>query len=160
MSRTARHPASRVRAFLAAAAAVGLLAACGGDDDPAADSAPTTSAAAEPGGGSGDSAFCDAAAGIDQRVDSALSDLDDDDPSVEDAFRQIAVELREIEAPEAIADDWEALAGGLDRMADAFADLDITDSGSLAALDDAETELSEASSNVEDYLRDECGIEP
>ncbi len=54
----------------------------------------------------------------------ALSDPEGDDPSVPDAFRQIATELRGIDAPDAIRSNWEAMAAGLDRMADAFADVD------------------------------------
>ena len=104
--------------------------------------------------------FCTQAAGIDERVDTALSDLEADDPSVAEAFGQVATELRGIEPPEAIASDWEALAGGLDDMATAFADFDLTDPDTLAALEAAEGELTSASDNVETYLRDECGIEP
>jgi len=137
------------------------VTACGGDDgDAAAGSpAPTSAAASDATGAtSGSADFCAQAEGIDQRVDSALSDLEGDDPSVADAFRQIATELRAITAPEAIADDWASMAAGLDRMADAFADLDLTDVDSLEALDRAEGNLTEAGSRVDDYLSDECGI--
>jgi hypothetical protein len=50
------------------------------------------------------------------------------------------------------------MSAGLDRMADAFADLDITDLDSLDALDQAEGNLTEAGDNVDQYLSDECGI--
>jgi hypothetical protein len=114
-------------------------------------------------GGDGGSGRCGRllrpAAGIDQRVDAALSDLEGDDPSVTDAFRQIATELRGIEAPDAIRSDWEAMAAGLDRMADAFAGIDsITDLDSLEALDRAEGGLTAAGRNVDEYLADECGL--
>jgi hypothetical protein len=168
MSRTMRRTVIACRAPVAAVAAVVLLAGCGGGGDSgadsAADSAATTSAAethaAETTAASGEADFCTQAAGIDQQVDSALSDVEGDDPSVPAAFRQISEELRAIDAPDSIASDWEAMAVGLDRMADAFADFDITDPESLTALDEAEGELSTASTNVENYLRDECGIEP
>ncbi|MBM7808944.1 hypothetical protein JOD57_004781 [Geodermatophilus bullaregiensis] len=150
------------RAGVAAAAAVVLLAACGGDDGDSGDATGTASAAATTTAGSatasGEEDFCAQAAGLDERVDEALSGVGDDDPSVTDAFRQTAEELRAVEAPEPIAADWEALAGGLDRMADAFADLDVTDPDSLAALEDVEGQLSTAGDNVDAYLRDECGI--
>lgn len=45
-------------------------------------------------------------------------------------------------------------------MAAAFADFDITDPASLTALEEAEGDLTAASTNVETYLRDKCGIEP
>jgi hypothetical protein len=153
MSRTG----NACRAVLGGAVLV-LLAACGGGDDDGGTAAGTD--AAESATASDGSDFCTQAAGIDQRVESAMSDLEGDDPSVQDAFRQIAEELRAIDAPEAIASDWDAMAGGLDRMAEAFADFDITDADSLAALEEAEGNLTSAGTRVETYLRDECGIEP
>jgi hypothetical protein len=147
----------------ACSAAVGgavllLLAACGGGDSYGGTSGEGN--AADSATASSGSEFCTAAAGIDQRVESAMSDLEGDDPSVQDAFSTIAEELRAIDPPEAIAADWDAMAAGLDRMADAFADFDITDPDSLAALEEAEGGLTTATTNVESYLRDECGIEP
>ena len=170
-----RTPSPR-RGVVAAAAAVLLLAACGGDGgDSTGDAAQTAGGSGSPGaaespGGSGSPGaaetgtapggqdFCAQAAGLDDRVEEALAGLGDDDPSVRDAFSQVAAELRAVEAPAPIASDWDALAGGLDRMADALGDLDVTDPGSLTALEDVEGELSTASANVETYLRDECGI--
>jgi hypothetical protein len=145
---------------VAGAAAVVLLTACGGDGESSAKSSPAQTQAEQTSGSAGGDDFCAQAADLDQRVESALSDVEGDDPSVADAFRQLAEELRGIDAPEPIAADWDAMAAGLDRMAEAFTDLDITDSESLATLDQAEGDLSAASSNVETYLRDECGIEP
>jgi hypothetical protein len=141
------------------AAAVVLLAACGGSGNSAADSSAATAAGETTGGGSG-SDFCAQAAEIDQRVESAMSNLETDDPSVEAAFRQVAEELRAIDPPAEISSDWEAMAGGLDQMADAFAAFDVTDAESLAALDEAEADLSTAATNVENYLQEECGINP
>jgi hypothetical protein len=158
MSRALRRSLTAGHALLAAAAAVVLLAACGGGGDSGADSSATESAA-ETTAGSGEADFCTQAAGIDERVDEALADLGGEDPSLTDVFRQIAQEMRDIEAPAEISTDWEALSGGLDRMSDAFADFDITDPESLAAMEQAEGDLTEASTNVENYLRDECGIE-
>ena len=161
MSRTVRT-LDLFRTGVAGAAAVVLLAACGGEGSeagsatatPAAGQSEEATAAAD-----GAADFCTQAAGIDQRVDSALSDLEGDDPSVTDAFRQIATELRGIEAPDAISSDWAAMAAGLDRMADAFAGIDdITDLDSIEALDRAEGDLTTASSNVDAYLSDECGL--
>ena len=158
MSRAVRRTLISCRTSLAGAAAVVLLAACGGGGDSGGDSTATESAA-ETTPGSGEADFCTQAAGIDERVDEALADLEGNDPSVSDAFRQIAEELRSIEAPAAIAPDWEALAGGLDRMSESFADFDVTDPESLAAMERAEGDLTQASTNVGNYLRDECGIE-
>jgi hypothetical protein len=164
MSRTLHPTASLCRAGVAGAAAVLLLTACGGNGDgsptgtpEAAGTARTDAAEATPDPGAAD--FCTRAAGIDERVDSALSDVEGDDPSVTGAFRQIATELRGIDAPDAISSDWEAMAAGLDRMADAFADVDdVTDLDSIELLDRAERDLTAASTDVETYLSDECGL--
>jgi hypothetical protein len=159
-----RRTLSLSRAGVAGAAAVILLAACGGDGGESATDSPATaspaeSSAAETTATSGAEDFCTQAAGIDERVDSALSDLGGDEPSVPEAFRRAAEEVRAIDAPGEIATDWEALAGGLDRIGDALSNIDITDPESLATLEDVEGDLSTASTNVENYLRDECGID-
>jgi hypothetical protein len=166
MSSTAHLTLTACRTGLAGAGAAVLLAACAGGDsssdsaasgdaatDVATDAADTSAPAA-------DSGFCTQAAGIDDRVDAAVSDVDGGGASIPEAFRRLAVELRAIEAPPSIAGDWETMAGGLDRMADAVADVDITDLSTLDALDAAEGDLSSASDHVETYLRDECGIAP
>jgi hypothetical protein len=149
------------RAALAGAAAVLLLAACDGGGGSTAADPPASPGAGDSSGATvaaGASEFCSRAAGIDQRVDAALSDLDDDIPSLPEVFRQIADELRDITAPAEITAEWQGMATGLDGMADAFADFDITDLDSLDALDRAEGALTEASTDVERYLSDECGL--
>lgn len=162
MTRTVLSTPSLYRALMAAAAAVVVLTACGGDTGSTATGSPDAAGAGAgdasgTSGAAGATGFCGQAAGIDQRVDAALSDLDDGVPSLPDVFRQIAGELRDITAPAEITADWQAMASGLDRMADAFADVDITDLESLDALDQAEGDLTEASTNVETYLSDQCG---
>jgi hypothetical protein len=162
------HPLRHlVRGGVAGAAAVLLLTACGGsgdgDPEPTGAAAESTADAETPADGGSTAAagaddFCSQAAGIDERVDSALADMDDGDPSLPDAFAQIATELRSITAPDAITTEWAAMAAGLDRMADAFADLDLTDLGALESLDRAEGDLTEASNDVDTYLQEECGL--
>jgi hypothetical protein len=169
MSRTERTPhlfrrdrfgMELLRVGVAGGAAAVLLTACGGGDS-GSDSAAATSAAAQdeetaPTGEVAD--FCAQAGAIDDRVDAALNDLEGDDASVVDGFRQLATEFRGVQAPEAITADWTAMADGLDRMADAFQDVDFTDLDSLDALDQAESGLTGPSDNVDQYLEDECGI--
>ena len=154
MSGTARRNRTACRAGVAAAGVVLLLAGCGGGDSR---SGAADTPAAETPAPSGDADFCDQAAAIDERVDAAVSDLGGD-ASIPDVLRELTVELRAIEAPAPIAADWETLAGGLERMADAIADGDITDPTTLEALEAAERDLSGAGDRVDTYLRDECGI--
>lgn len=154
VARTAHRTLIVCRAGVAGAAAAVLLAACGGDGESSTDNA--ASSAADTGtAASGD--FCDQAGNIDERVDGVLSELDDGS-SVPEAIDAAADELRAIEAPEAISADWSALVEGLEQLGDAFADLDLTDADSVAALEELQSRLTTASTNVENYLQEECGI--
>jgi hypothetical protein len=155
-----RGALSVCRSGVAGAAVLVVLAACGGEStgDSSGESTAAQSSATETPAASDQDDFCAQAGGIDERVDSALSDLGNDDASVPDVFRQLAEELRAIEPPEEIAADWETQADGLDRIADALPDIDFTDPDSLETLDEIDRELSTASANVTDYLRDECGL--
>jgi hypothetical protein len=159
MSPTPRRTIRPGPVHLAGAAAIVLLAACG-DDGGSAAGGRAGSGAAETSVAGREDEFCTRAEQLDQRVESALADLEGDDPSVRDAFQQLAEELRAMDPPEAIASDWGALADGVDQLATAFQEFDITDPDSLAALEEAEERLTTASDNVETYLRDECGINP
>jgi ABC-type glycerol-3-phosphate transport system substrate-binding protein len=159
MSATVHRHRSACRAGAAAAGVVLFLAGCGGGnsrDGAAASPAATTAAATSP---SGDADFCEQAADIDHRVDAAVSDLGPDS-SLPDAVSQLTVELRAIEAPDAIAADWNALASGLDRLADAIADVDLADPSTFDALDQAGAAVSAAGDRVDAYLREQCGITP
>jgi len=153
VTRTAHRCLTVCRTSVAGAAAVVLLAACGGDGG--SSTANADSSAAETDTASGE--FCDRAGDIDERVNEVLSQLDDGS-SVPEAIHATADELRAIEAPAAISDDWTALVDGLDQIADALADLDLTDGESVAALEDIGNRLDTASTNVENYLDEECGI--
>jgi hypothetical protein len=156
-----RDTLSPWRPGLAGAAALVLLTACGGGGYGGGSSAESTAAegsATETSAGSGQGDFCAQAARIDERVDSALSDVAKDDPSIADAFHQLADEIRAVEPPEEIAADWKTQADGLDRIADTLPGIDITDPDSLAKLEDLDQGLTKASENVTTYLHDQCGI--
>ena len=77
-------------------------------------------------------------------MDAALPDLEGDDPTVPDAFHQIATESRGTDAPDAIGSDPEVMAADLDRMADASIDVDtVPDVDSPEALEQVEGDLTE-----------------
>ncbi|WP_138731829.1 hypothetical protein [Modestobacter excelsi] len=146
------RPAGRA-CVVAASGVVLLLAGCGGTDAQSDASAGTSAATASSGGGD----FCAQAADIDDRVDVAVSELDEG-PSIAEAFRRLTAELRAIEPPAAIAVDWQTMADGLEHMADTIADVDLADPSTLGALEDAEGDLSAAADRVDARLQDECGI--
>jgi hypothetical protein len=74
-----------------------------------------------------------------------------------------AAEVRQIEPPAEIASDWAALADALDQIAVAFTGVDVSDPAAQQALGrkiaELQGPLNSASTNVENYLRDECGLE-
>ena len=125
---TSRPTASRrVLAAAATAALVVGFAACGDDDDSAG----------------GD--FCDQA----REMDESFQDLD----MTEADFGEIASTMASIEAPGEIADDWDTMAEGFERLQDV--DLSDPDSIDEADFDDAD----EASDRVVEYLAAECDID-
>ena len=146
---------SACRSVSAVSAAVLLLTACsGGAANDTSGSASEKSAAGTT-AAAGD--FCSRAADLDERVDAAVASRDD--ASVPDAFRALATELRGIEPPAEIAADWETQADGLDQLADAVAELDLTKPDSFAKLEEIGSGLSTASDNVGKYLEANCGID-
>ena len=157
-----RRTLTACRSGLSVAAAVVLLSACGGSDEGSSASSTTAaeSSAAES-GGSSDSQFCTEAAAIQEKV---TASFDEQDPaSLGQVLQEGATEIRAIEPPDEIAADWTALADGLEQIAAAFADVDLTDPAAQQQLGQKIAELQgpldSASTNVENYLRDECGIE-
>jgi hypothetical protein len=124
-----------MRKMTTALVAAGLLftAACGGDDDDSADGG---------GGGGGDSGgFCDEAVAVFN-----ATDLD------EDGIEQ----LRSIEPPGEIADDWQTMVEGMEAAN--AGDLDVNDPEAAAEFEEQYADLMEATTSVSEYLSTECGL--
>lgn len=144
--------------------AVVLLSACGGSDEGSSASGPseTSSSAAESSAGSADSEFCTDAAAIQERVGSTLTDQSDP-AALPQALQEAAAEIRAVDAPPEIAADWNSLADGVEQIAAAFAAVDFNDPNALATFQEQveglQAQLGTASTNVETYLRDECGLD-
>lgn len=163
-------------AVLPAVTALALLAGCGGSDDEDTTASEETSAAetsaaeetaspetspAETATEGASSEFCTQASTIQERISGSPTAGDPTDlPRV---FRSAAEEIRAIEAPDELTTDWTALADGAERFASTLENVDLTDPSAVATLQQElaplEQELSEASSNVETYLAEECGLE-
>jgi hypothetical protein len=160
-----RRSLTACRSGLSVAAAVVLLTACGGsgeEESASSESSGSSSSAAETSAGAADSEFCTEAAGIEERITSSLGGQTDP-AGIPQALQQAATEIRAIEAPDEIASDWNALADGVDQIAGAFASIDFNDPQALATLqqevEQLSAQLDTASTNVEAYLAEECGIE-
>jgi hypothetical protein len=150
---------------VSATAAVLLLTACGGSDEggsasettaASSSSAPaeTTSAAPE-----ADSEFCTQAADFGQSISSSFSGTEDP-AEAEAQIRQAAEEIRSIEPPAEIADDWTALADGFESLAETVGGATSANDPEAAAELQAQLQgLQEAGTNVQTYLQQECGID-
>jgi hypothetical protein len=151
------------RTGLSVAAAVVLLSACGGSDEDgsAAGSTESSPSASESAAPEADSEFCTEAGSIQERVSASFTEADPS--SLGQVLQEGVTEIRAIEPPDEIASDWAALADGLEQIAAAFADVDLTDPAAQQELGQKVAELQgpldTASTNVENYLRDQCGIE-
>jgi hypothetical protein len=152
------------RTGLSVAAAVVLLSACGGSDEgsSASGSGETGASASESTAEPADSQFCTQAAAIQERVGAGLTDPSDP-AALPGALQQAVAEIRAVDPPEEIEADWNALADGVEQIAVAFGSIDFNDPNAVATFQqqvgDLQAELTTASTNVENYLRDECGIE-
>jgi hypothetical protein len=116
-----------------------LLAACGDDDGDDVDAA--------------DSEFCQQFRGVQEGFDEDEQDFDEAMDQLEEALN----ELRTLDPPSEIADEWETYLDGLE----AFTEFDPTDpeAAEAAQQDLDQEELQDAMQTVDTYLRDECGID-
>jgi hypothetical protein len=159
-----RRTLTACRTGLSVAAAVVLLSACGGSDEDssASSTSEATSSASESSAEAAGSEFCTQAAVIQERVGATLTDQTDP-TALPGVLQQAATEIRAVEPPEEIAADWNALADGVEQIAGAFGSIDFNDPNAVATfqqqIGQLQTELATASTNVETYLRDECGLE-
>ena len=150
------------RSALSVAVVAVVLSGCGGSDENSSAAGPSSSSSsASPSSAapSADSEFCTRAGSIQQRVASTFTESDPADLGA--LLQEGAAEVRETEPPPEIAADWAALADGLEQVAAAFAGVDLNDPDAQQALGRKVAELqgplNTASTNVENYLRDECG---
>jgi ABC-type phosphate transport system substrate-binding protein len=154
------------RSGLSVAAAVVLLTACGGsdgEDSASSESSASSSSAAETTAGASDSEFCTEAAAALAKVEPAFSGSQDP-AALAPALQQAADDVRAIDAPPDIAEDWTALGDGIEQFAEAFAEVDVNDPASAAAFQQRTTEivgeLTASATTVQNYLADECGLDP
>jgi hypothetical protein len=150
---------------LSVAAAAVLLTACGGSDEGNSSSSASgeTSSSASGSAASADSEFCTAAASIQERIASTLNEQSDPS-SLPQTLQQAAEEVRAVEPPDEIAADWATFADGLERIAQVFGSIDPNDPNAAATLQQQlqqlQAELGQATTNVQTYLQEECGLEP
>jgi hypothetical protein len=160
-----RRTLTLCRTGLAGVAAVVLLTACGGNDDTSASSSsasgsPSAGSAESSGSGSASgSEFCTQAASLENTLSAPdLSDPASAGPAIADAASQV----RAIDPPAEISDDWTALADGLDQLGQILTTTDLNDPAQASAaqqqVSQLEADLGDASTNVSNYLSSECGI--
>lgn len=151
------------RTGLSAAAALVLLTACGGSgdkkSDSAASSAPTTSASETSADAAG-SQFCTEAAAVQQRIGATFSG-GSDPASLPKVLQEAATQIRAIEPPDELSDDWTSFADGIEEIAKA-AQVDFHDQAAVAKFQQQVGQLQQqygaAFTNVQKYLTDKCGF--
>ncbi|MBB3677824.1 hypothetical protein [Modestobacter versicolor] len=178
-----RAPATLLKAGLSAAAAVVLLTACGGsDEEPSAragssgsgSSSSSSSAAAgstapsssdAPAGGSASSeqvaAFCSQAVTLEESVNASVEQAASDPTQLGPALQRLADQYAAVEAPPEVAGDWGTLVDGIQQLAGAASDIDVTDpaaAGQLqASLGGLEEQLTTATAGIGTYAAANCG---
>jgi hypothetical protein len=158
-----RPPVRLCRTGLSAAAALVLLTACGGSgdekSDSAASSAPTTSASESSADAAG-SPFCTEAAAVQQRVGATFSG-GSDPATLPKVLQEAATQIRAIEPPDELADDWTSFADGIEQIAKA-AKINFDDQAAVATfrqqVGQLQQQYGEAFTNVQNYLTDDCGF--
>jgi hypothetical protein len=147
------------RTGLCAAALVVLTACSGGDgnDSSASAKSTTASSASETTAGASSSEFCTQAAAVQERVGATFSDP----TTLPAVLQEAATQIRAIDPPEELASDWKSFADGIEQIASA-AKIDFNDQAAVATFRQKAGALQQqygaAFTNVETYLRDECGI--
>ncbi len=155
------------------AAALLLLTACGGSTSDTASGSATSSAAATSSTSAtsstatgsvapADAAFCEQAQQSLGAVTAAVSSAQSDPTQLSAALQSAATELGGIEPPAEISTDWQTLVDGAQQLADATAGVDIsTPEGQAqvsAQLGQLNTTLDPASTRVQTYLQNTCGL--
>jgi hypothetical protein len=151
------------RTGLSVAAALVLLTACSGSKNgtSASSSTKASSSASETTAAEAGSEFCTQAAGLASSLGSAVADQSNP-AAAEQGLQAALTAIRAIHPPSEIASDWSALASGLEQLATAAANVNFSDQAAVASFEQTvsglESQLNGASTNVENYLRDKCGL--
>jgi hypothetical protein len=160
-----RRTLTLCRTGLAGAAAFVLLTACGGgnSNDSASSSSSkssTSSSSSSSSAAAADTEFCQQASTLDQDL-AGLGNASD--PSqLAPALQTVSQRLHQLTPPAEIESDWNSLVGAIDQLAQAAATTDFNDPQQAATFAQTatqlETQLGPASTNVETYLTEQCGI--
>jgi ABC-type transport system substrate-binding protein len=163
-----RRTLSLCRGGLVAAAAAVLLTACGGGSKDDTASSETTSSSSSSSSASettentapqADSEFCTEAAAIQERVTASLTGQDQSDLGA--IFQQAAQEIRGIEPPAEIADEWASFADGIEEFA-SISQIDFNDQAAYQQWQQQAIQLQQkyepAFTAVQTYLSTQCGL--
>jgi hypothetical protein len=150
------------RTGLAGAAAVVLLTACGGGENSASSSSSQTSSSSSSSAAAADTEFCQQAGQLIDKIQNA--NINTEDPSqIGPFFQQAAASIRNIDPPAKIESDWKTLADGIEQLGNAAANTNFSDPAQANAFTQTATQLesqfSGASTNVDNYLTNQCGID-
>lgn len=149
-----------MRRTLTAAAALVLLTACGGAGDGASSASEPPTSASETSAPPASSEFCTQAATVQARIAASIGG-EADRSMLPQVLSEAATEIRAIEPPAELADDWSEFADGVDQLAGA-AQIDFDDPAAVADLQQqaaaAQQQYGAAFASVTTYLTERCGL--
>jgi len=160
---------------VSAAAALVLLTACGGGDaeETSASGGSSSSSSAETSAAQTSATeesavdpqeFCQQTLAAGKDLDATFNAAGTDTTQVPRLLEAAVQRFDAITPPAAAADDWNTLTGGLHELSDTASSLDFSDPSSFTTFSQKLSELSgpleTAQTNVGEYIRTECGIDP
>src|SRR3954447_23741761 len=158
-----RRTLTLCRTALAGAAVAVVLTACGGgsNDSSASSTSAKSTTSSSSSAAAANTEFCKQAATLDQDL-AGLSNASD--PSqLAPALQTVSQRLHQLTPPAEIENDWNSLVGAIDQLAQAAATTDFNDQQQAATFAQTATQLEgqlgPASTNVETYLSEQCGID-
>jgi hypothetical protein len=158
-----RRTLTLCRTALAGAALAVLLTACGGggNDNSASSTSAKSTTASSSSAAAADTEFCKQAATLNQDLGNLSNTAD---PSqLAPALQTVSQHLHQLTPPAEIETDWNSLVSAIDQLAQAAANTDFTNQQQATAFQQTaaqlESQLGSASTNVDKYLTDQCGID-
>jgi hypothetical protein len=157
-----RRTLTLCRTALAGAALAVLLTACGGggNDNSASSTSAKSTTSSSSSAAAADTEFCKQAASLQQDLTNLSNTAE---PSqLAPALQTVSQHLHQLTPPAEIETDWNSLVGAIDQLAQAAASTDFTNQQQATAFQQTasqlESQLGAASTNVDSYLTNQCGL--
>jgi hypothetical protein len=163
-----RRTQTLAKAGLVAATALFALTACGGEEsDSAVSTTPsatstsadpsTPSATADAGSDPEAQAFCTEAEAVTNEVGTVLTQASSDPAAIPGALEQAVAAFQAVDAPAAVATQWDALTGAIDKLRTDLGTLDLTSPEAQTTAQTAFTEFQSTTTEPAAGIEEYCG---